>query len=180
MSPFILRKVWKYLLQLWHRQRGEWMPILVTKAPPYIKQDILYTLYGHHLETHFLFAKTHIDFLRQVIVHFKRCVYYPGNFLAEKGDVDNCIYFIHEGEVSVFDVLGDNIIPREILRKGRSFGEASGLFRSHHEYSYKAHTVVDALLLNYTDWAYLLQWFPASKKEIYEKALQFHIRKNWI
>lgn len=107
----------------------------------------------------------------------KRCVFFPGNFLAEKGDVDSCMYFVHAGEVNVFDVLGENVIPREVLRKGRSFGEASGLFGTKHEYSYKAHTVVDALSLNYSEWAYLLDWFPASREDIFEKASQFHIKK---
>lgn len=88
------------------------------------------------------------------------------------------MFFIHDGEVDVLDVNGENVIPREVLRKGRSFGEASGLFNSPHEYSYKAHTVVDALLLIYSDWEYLLKWFPASKEEIHEKAGQFNIRKS--
>lgn len=88
------------------------------------------------------------------------------------------MFFIHDGEVDVLDVHGENVNPREILRKGKSFGVASGLFNSPHEYSYKAHTVVDALLLIYSDWEYLLKWFPASREEILEKAAQFHIRKT--
>lgn len=153
------------------------MPSLVTQAPPYIRQDIMLNLYGIHIETHFLFARTHVDFVRQLVVHLKRCVFFPGNFLAEKGDVDGCMYFIHDGEVDVFDVHGENVIPREVLRKGKSFGEASGLFNSPHIYSYKAHTVVDALLLRYLDWEYLLKWFPATREEIYEKASQFQIKR---
>lgn len=122
--------------------------------------------------------KTHVDFIRQLVVHLKRCVFFPGNFLAEKGDVDGCMYFIHDGEVDVFEMHGENVIPREVLRKRRSFGEASGLFNKPHEYSYRAHTVVDALLLCYSDWQYLLKWFPASQEEIYSKAIQFHIKKR--
>lgn len=87
------------------------------------------------------------------------------------------MYFIHDGDVDVFDVHGENQIPREVLRKGRSFGEATGLYNMAHEYSYKAHTVVDALLLRKANWEYLLSWFPASKEEIYEKAVQFHVKK---
>lgn len=178
MSPFILRKIWQYLLQLWHRRRGEWMPSLVTEAHSCIRQDLMLSLYGYHIESHFLFAKTHIDFIRQLVVHLKRCVFFPGNFLVEKGDVDGCMYFIHDGEVNVFDVHGENVIPRERLRKGTSFGESSGLFGTRHAYSYKAYTVVDALLLNYSDWEYLLKWFPASNEDIYEKAKQFNVKRK--
>lgn len=176
LSPFILNKVWRYCLQLWHRQRGEWMPILITEAPTYLKQELMSALYGHHIRSHFLFSKTHTDFMRQLVVHLKRCIFFPGNNIVEKGDIDGCMYFIHKGHVSVMDIQDRTETTREILVQGKSFGEAQGLFMIPYHFSYRAHTIVEAISLHFKDWEYLMSWFPASKETIYKSAAEFGIR----
>lgn len=146
------------------------MPSLLSSSPEYLKQDLMQSLYGHHIENHYLFAKTHVDFIRQVVVHLNRCLFFPGNFITEKGDVDNSMYFIHDGEVYVYDIMGKNENLKETMEKGMSFGEAQGLLGIPHEYSYKAKTVVDAVILKRNEWEYLMHWFPASKEVIFEAA----------
>lgn len=114
LSPFIFNNVWKYLLQMWHRQRGEWLPSLIAEAPAYLKQDLMQSLYGNHVRRHYLFSRTHVDFIRQLVVHLRRCVFFPGNFLVEKGDVDGSMYFVQEGMVYVYDKQEDSDIPQEV------------------------------------------------------------------
>lgn len=176
LSPFIIKKVWTYCLQLWHHQRGEWMPSLITEAPIYLKEDLMSALYGYHIYSHFLFSKTHRDFIRQLLLHLKRCIFFPGNYIVEKGDVDGCMYFIHKGQVIVVDVQETSELTRELLVEGNSFGVAQGLFMIPHQYSYIAHTVVDTISLNLKDWKYLNYWFPASMQSIYKSAAEFNIR----
>lgn len=162
-------------MQLWQRQRGEWMPHLITNAPNYLREDLMNALYGNHIQTHFLFSKTHADFMRQLQPHLKRCIFFPGNYLAEKGDIDGCMYFIHKGQVIVIDVQDKTEIIREFLVEGKSFGEAQGLFMTAHQFSYRAHTTVDAISLRLKDWEYLMYWFPASKESIFKSAAEFGI-----
>lgn len=178
LSPFILNKVWTYCLQLWQRQRGEWMPNLITEAPKYLKEDLMTGLYGHHIQTHFLFSKTHKDFMRQLLLHLKRCIFFPGNHIVAKGDIDGCMYFIHKGQVVVIDGQDTTEITRELLVQGKSFGEAQGLFMIPHQFSYKAHTIVDAISLHLRDWEYLMHWFPASKECILASAAEFGVRMH--
>lgn len=154
------------------------MPAIITEAPNYLKQDLMNALYGFHLENHFLFENTHVDFLRQIVVYLKRCVYFPGNYLVEKGDMDGSMYFIHDGDVEVHEKHGNNEMFVRLLKRGQSFGEEQGLYNVKYTFSYKARTVVDAVILRYTDWIYLLEWFPASAKEIYHKAAENELKKN--
>lgn len=152
------------------------MPSLITGARKDLKQDLMSALYGHHIHMHYLFTKTHTDFTRQLLVHLKRCVYFPGNFIVEKGDIDGCMYFIHKGQVTVIDVQDKTEVTRELLVQGKSFGEAQGLFMIPHQFSYRAHTIVDTISLKFKDWQYLLHWFPASKECIYKSAAEFGVR----
>lgn len=100
--------------------------------------------------------------------------------MAEKGDIDGCMYFIHKGDVDVYDIQGKNEIPREMLTKNTSFGEVQGLFRVPHDYSYKAHTIVDAVFLDFSDWEYLITWFPASREEIFRNSKQFEVKRTVV
>lgn len=170
--------MWKYSLQLFQRQRGEWMPEIVTEAPAYLKQDLMMSLYGHHLNHHPLFEDAHTDFLRQLVVWLQRCLFFPGNYLVEKGDMDGSMYFIHDGEVEVFDKNGNNLTFIGILTKNSAFGEAQGFYNIHHNLSYKARTVVDALILKKNNWNYLLEWFPATHKQLLLQAFEYKLKKN--
>ncbi|KAI4460643.1 cyclic nucleotide-gated cation channel subunit a [Holotrichia oblita] len=174
LSPAILQNVWAYLLQLWKIQRGEWMPMLIRNAPSYLRQDIMKSLYMTHLENHFLFGKTHKHFLRQLVVHFERCIYFPGNYIVAKGDMDNTMYFIHKGEVGAYDCDESN---REIylhtLGTNMSFGEAQGINQIPFEVSYKALSTVEVLALRRVNWQYLLTWFPASEEELIRRSGEY-------
>lgn len=165
-----MNKTWQYLLDLWFRRYGQSLPLIIEEAPSYLKQDIMNAMYGKHLENHFLFAKTHIDFLRQLVCHLKPYVFFPSNYIVEKNDVDATMYFIHSGEIEVYDIMGRNENIQKVLTKNMSFGEAQGLFNIPHTHSYKALTVCDILILRRCDWFSLLDWFPASKEQIFEGA----------
>ncbi|XP_022919020.2 uncharacterized protein [Onthophagus taurus] len=177
LSPAIFKKVWEYFLELWNLQHGEWMPYLIALAPPYLKQDVMYYLYGHHLENHFLFAKTHKDFLRQVAALLERRIYLPGNVIVEKGDVDHTMYFLHNGEVGAYDKPGMNELTF-ILTREMAFGEAQGMYGIPFPVSYKALSTTTILALQKHSWEYLLEWFPASNEEIMAKANEYKLKSG--
>lgn len=127
-------------------------------------------LFGRLINDHFLFKRTHIDFQRQLVALFDVCVFLPGMHVVQKGDVDNCMYFIDEGEIVVYDTVDKKEVERSILGVGESFGEAQGLFGVPHDKSYKARFTTKMVILNKERWWYLLDWFPASKEHIEEQA----------
>nr|XP_022912668.1 uncharacterized protein LOC111423625 [Onthophagus taurus] len=176
LSPPIFKLVWEYLLQLWNMQRGEWVPKALYDAPSYLKQDIMKSLYMQHIESHYLFENTHIDFLRQLVIHLKRCIYLPGNYIVESGDVDSAIYFIHKGEVAAYMVSGDEEIQCYFLSANMSFGENQGLQKIPYQHSYKAITTVEILVLKKESWDYLVTHFPASYELIQAKSLEYGLR----
>ncbi|KRT79809.1 cNMP binding protein [Oryctes borbonicus] len=174
LSEAIRSNVWAYLLQLWKIQRGEWMPMLIQEAPSYLRQDIMKSLYMSHLENHFLFSKIHTDFLRQLVVHMERCIYFPGNYIVAQGDMDSTMYFIHKGEVGAYDTNSYNKeIQLHTLRTNMSFGEAQGLHQTPYLLSYKALTTVEVLALRQSTWEYLLKWFPATSEEISKRSAEY-------
>lgn len=126
----------------------------------------MFALYGYHITNHMLFAKTHVDFIRQLIVHMDPKVYLPGQYIIEKGDIDSRMYFIHEGEVKVYDRHGNNEIEQCVLKTGMSFGEYQALMHGEHIRSVKTSMMCIIISLKTTDWNYLLDWFPASKEII--------------
>lgn len=101
-----------------------------------------------------------------------------GNHLVEKGDVDGSMYFINKGEVDVYDIHENKTFLVMTIRNGDSFGELQGLCCAPHDFSYKARTVVDALILKHNDWQYLVQWFPASNEVIQKRAHEHHFVGN--
>lgn len=96
---------------------------MIQNAPNYLKQDVLMKLYGKYLLAHPLFKNTHTDFLRQVSCHFKRYIFFPGNIIAEKGDIDGCMYFIHRGEIEEYEMMGNSSILIRVLTEGKLIGE---------------------------------------------------------
>lgn len=135
----------------------------------------MYAIYGKHLENHFLFSKTHVDFLRQLVCHLKPYIFFPNNYIVEKYDVDSTMYFLHSGEIEVYDVMGKNMNLQKVLTSGFSFGEAQGLYNIPHTHTYKAITVCDVLILRRSDWIKLIDLFPASKEQIYIGAAENNV-----
>ncbi|KRT82034.1 cNMP binding protein, partial [Oryctes borbonicus] len=170
LSPKLYTKVSNYCFRLWHWQRGDWLPEMIQECPNSLKQNIMQLLYGKNLSNHFLFSTTHKDFLRQLIAHLERFVFTPGESIVETGDSDCCMYFINKGEVDVLEFEGKAEKKIVQLTPGMSFGEVQGLFCISHQYSYRAGTVCEILVLKKSKWEYLLKWFPASREEINAKA----------
>ncbi|KAI4457599.1 cyclic nucleotide-gated cation channel subunit a [Holotrichia oblita] len=179
LSLMLRSQIWKYYVMLWTRSRGSWVPELIKNCPSYLKQDLMYELYGKFITSHFLFKKTHVDFIRQLVVHLDPYVFMPGMYITEKGDIDGCMYFVQEGEVVVYDRHGNNEIEQMVLSAGRSFGELQGLYDSPHDRSYKARFVCKILILDRMNWLYLLDWFPASRDYIFEQVAR-HFRKTYL
>lgn len=148
---------------------------MIQECPSSLKENIMQALYGKHLSNHFLFSSTHMDFLRQLVVQLQRFVFFPGDSIVEKGDFDCCMYFVNSGEVSVYEIKEKTEVKIMVLTSGMSFGEAQGLFCISHQYSYKANTVCDILILNRNRWEYLLKWFPASNENIIQRAHEYRL-----
>lgn len=149
------------------------LPTLIAQAPAYLKQDMMYALYGYHIIKHVLFAKTHVDFIRQLLGHMELQIYLPGEYIIEKGDIDGYMYFIHKGEVRILDKHGNNEIEQCILREGASFGEYQGLKNIEHVRSARTAVMCVIISLKTENWSYLLDWFPASREILESRLAEF-------
>ncbi|RZF41808.1 hypothetical protein LSTR_LSTR005270 [Laodelphax striatellus] len=179
LSDSLLQSLWSYSLLFWRTSHGQTYPDYVEKAPMNLKSQLLSDLYGDHLKFNALFDDCSNDFIIQLSQRLKRAVYFPGNFLIRKYDVDDRMYFINSGEVDVveFDDLHMEV-DQNIHITGECFGLAQGLFdRTPHFAYYKARNTVEVLHLQKSDWEDLLDAFPQEKMKIYRNAERLDLQE---
>lgn len=172
VSEQLVKKVWNYVRFFWKRQNGVTFPELLVVAPTPLKSKVFGFCYSYHIKKNVIFEKCHEDFVRQLVLMLKMDSYFPGDYVVFKGDINDCMYFIHKGSVLVLseDTYRKEDIVGELF-DGQSFGILQGLYPSTpHVYYYQVASNSDILSLNREIWMYLLDYFPASKEVIYNAA----------
>ncbi|XP_041968067.1 uncharacterized protein LOC121725268 [Aricia agestis] len=171
LSEHQMNKMWDYVRKLWNRQQGRQMPKLVHELPFRLRCQLMQEIYGAHIRDSIIFRHTDDDFKRMVTTYLRHCVFFPGNYIVQRGDADQCIYFIHRGEVEVLTVhqnLTESIY--DVLGPEDSFGVAQGLYIGVvHYFSFRARTVVDVVYLKLDEWKYLMDFYPKSAKVVQKK-----------
>ncbi|KAI4456094.1 cyclic nucleotide-gated cation channel subunit a [Holotrichia oblita] len=173
VSAPLMDKISLYIELLWTTSRGVLFPHLLGKAPYYLKEAVLNSMFGFHLCQHPLLQHCHKDLARQMASHMKTLIFFPEDVVVYAGDIDNCMYFIHKGEVHV---LNEDTLYSEkletILYAEDMFGLEQGLYLGNgHEYTYKVVEYSIIISLCRDDWIYLLDFFPASKNVIYDRTV---------
>lgn len=172
VSQPLTERLTAYVELLWIFNKGHQYPRLLDKAPYYLKEAVLYSMFGALLEKHPIMRHCHKDLMRQVASRFKTLVLFPGSVIVYAGDIDNCMYFIEEGEVDVIseDTMSSEVVY-EVIKTGQMFGFKQGLFeRVGHDYTYKVTRFTMVVYLCRKSWIHLLDFFPASKYLIYKLA----------
>ncbi|XP_045447816.1 uncharacterized protein LOC123656152, partial [Melitaea cinxia] len=183
LSPTLLESVREYTKQLWQRQRGNWLPELAQQAPECLREDLLGSLYIHHLHTAPLFRDLPEYFNRQLVARLKRVVIFPGKCIVQEGDIFSLMCFIHEGEVEKWytDKNGERKML-SVLNTNGYFGLLPGLFpNTPFQFSYFSRTVVDIVFLRNRDWQDLLEGYPDVRDKLfaaarlYKKEVQYYV-----
>ena len=170
-SPSIIKSVVDYKLNLLDFGRSENMPLFLEKCPLSLKIIIMKDLYFKHLLKFPLFENINTIFLEQLLATMKREIFFSGQAIVEQFDVDHRMYFIHKGEVYVIKEQDYMETVIGIRKSGEYFGESSGLwFSIPHEFTYRARTLVEVLVLCSDDWMDLRRCFPKTSAEILSKA----------
>ncbi|XP_039284188.1 potassium channel KOR1 [Nilaparvata lugens] len=160
-----------YLRLLWDNHHGCQVPQLLLRSPVPLQQKLCWILYRHHFNEHLLFSGCNVLFLRQLIVHLKTQFLFPGNVAVESGIVDDTMYFVHKGEIDIYE--RDDIDSHSKWRfvskmaTGGCFGIEQGLGRGlAHSHRIVAHTCVTLLKLEFQSWSYLLYYYPVIRKKL--------------
>lgn len=162
-------RAWQYCKLLWINNRGKNFPPLLKTLPYYLKEGILNSMFGHHLRSHPVLKKCHINLLMQVSSYLRTRIYVAGDYITFMGDIDGCMFFIEEGDVTVIE---QETVSKEIIKKqlsaGDMFGFKQGIYpRIGHKYTYQADTYCFILQLKRDHWIHLLDFYPASQFVIY-------------
>lgn len=172
LSEELVNKVWNYVRFLWKRQNGVTFPKFLMEAPTPLKTKILCQCYSSHITKNVIFKKCHEDFIRQLLLSLRLDTYFPGDFVVFKGDINDSMYFIHKGSVLILSEdthRKEDVVGKLVM--GQSFGVLQGLLPlTPHVYFYQAVSKTDILTLKRENWAYLLDYFPASREVIYAAA----------
>ncbi|GJQ73319.1 hypothetical protein Trydic_g13688 [Trypoxylus dichotomus] len=176
VSSPLMKRIILYAEMLWTCKKGNLFPHLLTEAPYYLKEAVLNSMFGFHLSLHPLLQHCHKDLTRQMASYMRTLVFFPGDIIAYVGDIDGCMYFIHEGEIHVLneDTLHSERVET-VLYTDEMFGLDQGLYeKCGHEFTYKAVKYSVIISLHRDDWIHLLEFFPASKSVIYDKTVAIH------
>ncbi|KAI4456093.1 voltage and ligand gated potassium channel [Holotrichia oblita] len=172
VSQPLSERLGNYLNLLWETTKGTQYPMLLNEAPYYLKEAVLNSLFGSNLVNHPALRHCHKDMIRQMTFCLRTLVFFAGDVIVYVGDIDNCMYFIQQGEVQAIseDTMSSEVVVK-VLRSGEMFSFHQGLYeRCGHEYTYKVTTYTVITYLNRESWSYLLDFFPASKYLIYKYA----------
>ncbi|XP_073944711.1 uncharacterized protein isoform X2 [Choristoneura fumiferana] len=168
LSDYQLKKLWKYIQQLWVTERGRQLPALLAQTPYVRRCDLMSAMFGQHLRNCYIFADTGEPFLRQLTVALDYTVFFPGNYIVVAGDCDARMHWVSSGTVSVVSVRSDlTETTHELLGAGDVFGILQGLHRGvNHCFSYRAETKVSILTLSLDSWIHILPFFPEAQRSI--------------
>lgn len=159
LSAILLQRIWAYCLQQWVRQRGAWMPSMLSSTPNFLQHRIMFDTYGYLLVESDIFRGLHEDFLYQLTARMKRCVYFPKNYIVQEGDVDHTMYFIHSGQVKVLSKPNPSV-----QGLGSILGVKQGVTNALPHFSdVIALTVTDVMSLHVNAWKDLLSEFPSAE-----------------
>lgn len=171
LSPVLIEKTWAYFRLLWGKQSGQQFPNLLEEAPYYLREAVLNSMFGYHLRNHDVLKNCHVDLIRQMAARMRTRIFFPGDYIALKNDIDECMYFIQEGEIfglSV-DTLRKEVVDR-VFKAGDMFGLNQGMYaRIGHDYTYKVNQYSILVVLKRTSWIHLLDFYPASKVLIFDE-----------
>lgn len=173
LSPVLVEKTWTYLRLLWSKQSGLQFPSLLEEAPYYLREAVLNSMFGYHLRSHPVLKNCHVDLIRQMAAMMRTRVFFPGDRVAYKDVADECMYFVHDGEI--FGLSEDTVcteVTAKVFRAGDMFGLKQGMHaRVGHEYTYKVNRCSVVVVLARSTWIHLLDFFPASKMLIFDESI---------
>lgn len=173
LSPVLIKKTWDYFRLLWGKQAGLQFPTLLEEAPYYLREAVLNSMFGYHLRNHAVLKNCHVDLIRQMAACMRTQIFFPGDYIAFQNDIDECMYFIHEGEIFglVVDTLKVEVVG-EVFSAGDMFGLNQGMYpKTGHDYTYKVNRYSIVVVLKRTSWIHLLDFYPASKVLIFDENL---------
>ncbi|KAI4467276.1 cyclic nucleotide-gated cation channel subunit a [Holotrichia oblita] len=166
-----------YLQLMWVHHQGVDFPHLLEKVPYYLKEATLNAMFGCHIRKHSVLGNCHVDLIRQMATEMRLTILFPGNIVVNKGDINQCMYFIHQG---IVDALSEDSIDCEVIEHtlvaGDSFGLIQGIHPRHgHDYTYKVRKHTILVKLERHNWFHILSMFPASQEIISDYLNTQHI-----
>lgn len=63
------KKMWNYVRRLWIKDKGKQMPTLYKELPLCLKCDLMYEMYGEHIENSYVFENCGTGFIKQVLIN---------------------------------------------------------------------------------------------------------------
>ncbi|KAK4879805.1 hypothetical protein RN001_007951 [Aquatica leii] len=174
ISSALYAKIINYLQLLWRTEKGVVYPSFLQEAPYCLREAILNDAFSEYIHYNFIFAKCHKDFNRQIISCLVNKTFFKRDYIVFEGTANGCMYFIHKGSVAVRSSSAPDNSKIVKLRKGSCFGIAQGIFLGKaYVHSFQALKTTTILILEFSKWGHLLDFYPASRNTILEQYFLF-------
>eukprot|EP01137_Pigoraptor_chileana_P011547 Opistho-2@62590 len=157
-------RVKKYYEYLWRRNRGVNARSLFQDLPLTFQGDVCLSIYQSIIEKVPLFQNTEIGFMRMLSLVIKPILFLRREYIVNKGDVGNEMFFIHRGTVEVVSPDGKMVFAK--MEAGAFFGEISLIFSCPRTASIRAATNCDLFVLTKRDLDEVLEYYPQITEQI--------------
>jgi CRP-like cAMP-binding protein len=159
----VKKRVLTYYEYLWERNKGVDSNSLFDDMPLCMKAEVYLNVAQDVLEKIPLFEGVEASFMRNLAVRVRPTLFLPGDYILREGDTALGMYCLKRGKV---DVLDDNERVIRTFGKGDFFSDESLIRALPSQYSFRAATAVDALLLLKTEVDTVLIHYPEIQKRV--------------
>lgn len=170
MPSDLTRRVSDYYDYLWESRRGYDESTVVGDLPINLRVQVAQVLHADIIAKVPIFQGASQAFLRDIVLSLHPHVFTPGDYVVQKGDIGEEMFFISRGSVDV--VSADEQIVYATLREGAFFGEIALLLSMPRTATIKAREYCDIYSLNKVTFERILEKYPDFALTVRELAEQ--------
>mgnify|MGYP006268272523 CR=1 FL=1 len=170
MPDDLTKRIGDYYDYLWESRRGYDEAEIIGDLPVNLRVQVAQVLHQDIITKVPMFQGASPAFLRDVILSLQPGVFTPGDYVVQKGDIGEEMFFISRGAVDV--VSEDESIVYATLREGAFFGEIALLLSMPRTATIKAVEYCDIYSLDKRTFDNILEKYPDFASVVRELAEQ--------
>eukprot|EP00118_Oscarella_pearsei_P012897 m.98493 g.98493 ORF g.98493 m.98493 type:complete len:2159 (+) comp36987_c0_seq18:234-6710(+) len=166
LSSRLQRRVLNYYEYLWERNKGVDGNSLFEDLPSCMKAELFVVIAESTLKKVPFFVDVSDAFMRNLAVMLKPVLFLSADCILRQEDVAQEMFCLSKGQVEEVDEIDGRVV--RVLGPGSFFSEESLLKIQASQFTYRAVTPVDCLLLDKTDFDSVLVYYPQIAAKLVE------------
>ncbi|XP_064635102.1 uncharacterized protein LOC135492519 [Lineus longissimus] len=164
----LMSTVTRFYEYIWYRKKGVSSEGMFDTLPITFQEEISLSINQRIIDKAPIFKDLDVGFIRQLSMKIKPALCLPHQFLVNRGDIGQQMYYIHRGEVEILGEDDESVVAK--LAKGRIIGEINLIHSLPRTASIRAATHCDLMLLERGDVHELLPHYADVAKKLHDLA----------